>query len=446
MSRRVAKAATDAEADDDAADADANEEAVEVESSDDDEDIATAKPAAKKGSKRADHVEELLGQLQNTYENYTIAGSDINTSKNIALLRMVQKLSLNELAAPNNSQLTDRYLNEIEKTAFALDQFSVAMRKLSHASNKTSPSRLALYKDMLEFVKANQARMQGLVDKKRKSTPKVASSASKKKAKKSEVQIATDHSISKLERQISVLESELAPGSQIKRLIDQAENALSRADGDIQNAKDEVKSTLDSFTKKNPMPDEIDDEDAYAAWSKQKTKVLAPKKTKLKLCKDAKSSAEQTLADNTKLLENKQSDLAALQIQLQNIEWLSLSYTKPSSIHGTGLFARKTIPTNTCIGRYDGRTLAIVPKECDAKNHPAVLQSTSPNLLIIKANVGWRVVDGSFSLMRFINDCRGTGSKANTIYKQNGDVYTTRRVFADEEFLIKYGKYYWGLD
>ena len=101
-----------------------------------------------------------------------------------------------------------------------------------------------------EFVKANQARMQGLVDKKRKSTPKATSSASKKKAKKSEVQIATDHSVSKLERQISVLEKELSEGSQIKRLIDQAENALSRADEDIQNAKDEVKSTLDSFSKR----------------------------------------------------------------------------------------------------------------------------------------------------------------------------------------------------
>ena len=321
MSRRAAKAAAAAVESDDDANADANEEAVEVESSDDDEDIATAKAApAKKGSMRADHVEQLLGQLQETYENYTIAGSDKNTAKNMALLRMVQKLSLNKLAAPNNSQLTDKYLNEIEKTAFALDQFSVAMRKLSHVSNKTSPSRLALSEDMAEFVEVNKARMQGLVDKKRKPASKAASSASKKKVKTSEVQIATDHSISKLERQISILQNELAPGSQIKRLIDQAENALSRADDDIQAAKDEVKSILDSFTENNPMPDEIDDEDSYAAWCKQKSKVLAPKKTKLKLCKDAKSSAEQSLAHNTKLLENKESELAALQLQLQNIE------------------------------------------------------------------------------------------------------------------------------
>ena len=320
MSRRVAKAAADAEADDDDANANADEEAPEVDSSDDDEDITTTKPATKKCSKRADHVHELLGQLEETYENYTITGSDKHTSKNMALLQLVQKLSLNKLAAPNNSQLTDKYLNEIEKTAFALDQFSVAMRKLSHASNKTSPSRLALSEDMLEFVKANQARMQGLVDKKRKPTSKAASSASKKKVKTSEVQIATDHSISKLERQISILQNDLGEGSQIKRLIDQAENALSRADDDIQAAKDEVKSILDSFTENNPMPDEIDDEDSYAAWCKQKSKVLAPKKTKLKLCKDAKSSAEQSLAHNTKLLENKESELAALQLQLQNIE------------------------------------------------------------------------------------------------------------------------------
>ena len=87
MSRRVAKAAADAEADDDAADADADDVVDEVDSSDEDVVVAAAKPAAKKGSKRADHVEELLGQLQNTYENYTIAGSDKNTAKNMALLR-----------------------------------------------------------------------------------------------------------------------------------------------------------------------------------------------------------------------------------------------------------------------------------------------------------------------------------------------------------------------
>lgn len=254
MSRKAAVATAAASSDDDADDV-----VDEVDSSDNDEDIVVAKaaPAKKGGSKRADHVHELVGQLQNTYENYTITGSDKNTSKNIALLLMVQKLSLNELAAPNNSQLTDRYLSEIEKTAFALDQFSVAMRKLSHASNKTSPSRLALSEDMLEFVKANQARMQGLVDKKRKPIPKATSSASKKKkAKTSELQTASGHQISKLERQISVLEKELSEGSQIKRLIDQAENALSRADEDIQNAKDEIKSTLESFTNKNPMPAE----------------------------------------------------------------------------------------------------------------------------------------------------------------------------------------------
>ena len=112
----------------------------------------------------------------------------------------------------------------------------------------------------------------------------------------------------------------MSEGSQIKRLIDQAENALSRADGDIQAAKDEIKSTLDSFTENNPMPDEIDDDEGYAAWCKQKGKVLAPKKTKLKQCKDAKTNAETSLADNTKLLEEKQSELDALHIQLQNIE------------------------------------------------------------------------------------------------------------------------------
>ena len=104
MGRKAAAKAASVESDDDDANANADEEAPEVDSSDDDEDIAAAKPAAKKGSKRADHVHELLGQLEETYENYTIAGSDKNTAKNMALLRMVQKLSLDELAAPNNSQ------------------------------------------------------------------------------------------------------------------------------------------------------------------------------------------------------------------------------------------------------------------------------------------------------------------------------------------------------
>jgi hypothetical protein len=54
-----------------------------------------------------------------------------------------------------------------------------------------------------------------------------------------------------------------------------------------------------------------------------------------------------------------------------------------------------------------------------------------------------RVVDGSFGRMRLINDYRGTGKKANTKYKQNGDIVTTRRVSADEEFLIDYGEGYW---
>ena len=90
MSRRAAAKAASVESDDDDAAADANEEAVEVDSSDDDVVVAAAKPAAKKGSSGADHVEELLGQLQNTYESYTIAGSDKNTAKNMALLRMVQ--------------------------------------------------------------------------------------------------------------------------------------------------------------------------------------------------------------------------------------------------------------------------------------------------------------------------------------------------------------------
>ena len=87
MSRKAAVATAAASSDDDADDV-----VDEVDSSDNDEDIVVAKaaPAKKGGSKRADHVHELVGQLQNTYENYTITGSDKNTSKNIALLLMVQ--------------------------------------------------------------------------------------------------------------------------------------------------------------------------------------------------------------------------------------------------------------------------------------------------------------------------------------------------------------------
>ena len=80
MSRRVAKAAADAESDDDDAAADADDVVDEVDSSDEDVVVAAAKPAAKKGSKRADHVEELLGQLEETYESYQISGADKYTA------------------------------------------------------------------------------------------------------------------------------------------------------------------------------------------------------------------------------------------------------------------------------------------------------------------------------------------------------------------------------
>ena len=82
-------------------------------------------------------------------------------------------------------------------------------------------------------------------------------------------------------------------------------------------------------------------------------------------------------------------------------------------------------------------------KRDDADAHPRVRKSNNRNLLLVKATVGWRVVDGSFGRMRLINDYRGTGKKANTKYKQNGDIVTTRRVSADEEFLIDYGEGYW---
>ena len=197
MGRRAAAKAASVESDDDDANANADEEAPEVDSSDEDVAAAVKPVPAKKGSKRADHVEQLLGQLEETYESYQISGSDKNTAKNMALLRMVQKLSLDELAAPNNSQLTDKYLNEIEKTAFALDQFSIAMRKLSHASNKTSPTRLALSEDMAEFVEINKARMQGLVAKKRKPVASKPVSTAKSST--------IDYKKKKLERELNEL-------------------------------------------------------------------------------------------------------------------------------------------------------------------------------------------------------------------------------------------------
>ena len=69
-------------------------------------------------------------------------------------------------------------------------------------------------------------------------------------------------------------------------------------------------------------------------------------------------------------------------------------------------------------------------------------KSTSPNLLEIKDDISWKVVDGSYSDMRFINDPRNTGKLANVEYYRCGAIKSIRDIYEGEEFLVEYGEDY----
>ena len=69
--------------------------------------------------------------------------------------------------------------------------------------------------------------------------------------------------------------------------------------------------------------------------------------------------------------------------------------------------------------------------------------STNRNLLEIKDAISWKVVDGSYSDMRFINDPRNTGELANVEYYRCGAVKSIRDIYEGEEFLVEYGEDYW---
>ena len=70
-------------------------------------------------------------------------------------------------------------------------------------------------------------------------------------------------------------------------------------------------------------------------------------------------------------------------------------------------------------------------------------QSTNPNLLEIKDDISWKVVDGSYSDMLFINDPRNTGELPNVEYYRCGAVYAIRDIHEGTELLVEYGEYYW---
>ena len=69
--------------------------------------------------------------------------------------------------------------------------------------------------------------------------------------------------------------------------------------------------------------------------------------------------------------------------------------------------------------------------------------STNRNLLEIKDTISWKVVDGSYSDMRFINDPRNTGKLANVEYYRCGAIKSIRDIYEGEEFLVEYGEDYW---
>ena len=69
--------------------------------------------------------------------------------------------------------------------------------------------------------------------------------------------------------------------------------------------------------------------------------------------------------------------------------------------------------------------------------------STDRNLLEVEDAISWKVVDGSYSDMRFINDPRNTGELANVEYRECGAIYAIRDIYEGTELLVEYGEDYW---
>lgn len=90
----------------------------------------------------------------------------------------------------------------------------------------------------------------------------------------------------------------------------------------------------------------------------------------------------------------------------------------PSPIHGTGVFATRTIASGTLIGRYDGR-----PSRADGTH-----------VLWVETDEGWEGIDGT-GVLRFLNHSRSPNAAFD-----GSDLYSLCRIEAGAEILIDYGE------
>lgn len=96
-----------------------------------------------------------------------------------------------------------------------------------------------------------------------------------------------------------------------------------------------------------------------------------------------------------------------------------LFYTKPSDIHGNGLFARNQIKQGDYMGEYDG---------------PSVTENGSHVLWVEDKNDEWTGRDGK-NLLRYLNH-----SKEPHAEFVGFELYAVRDISPDEEITIDYGE------
>lgn len=106
--------------------------------------------------------------------------------------------------------------------------------------------------------------------------------------------------------------------------------------------------------------------------------------------------------------------------------------------YGLGLFARTSIPNNTVLGNYRGERMTSVEfkarYEDRGKKANYTLQVSNPKTAFVDASDPKKS-----NMLRFINNPKNTGFKANVRAKANGDLYTIAKVKAGSELLWNYG-------
>lgn len=91
----------------------------------------------------------------------------------------------------------------------------------------------------------------------------------------------------------------------------------------------------------------------------------------------------------------------------------------PSPVHGTGVFARRTIAAGTHVGTYEGR-----PVDTDGTHV----------LWIEDGDGGWERIDGT-GVLRYLNH-----SRTPNVEFDGADLYALRDIEPGEELLFDYGE------